>query len=147
MAIFRWPGSWEPLAGLRYMQREMDRLFGRNLFSQLRRLGGESYPPVNVYSGANDIVVQCELAGVAKKDLELSITGQTLVIKGHKTLARDYDKRRYQCQERGMGEFTRTIVLPDHVDAERIDARMESGVLTINIPKSESAKPKQIQVK
>ena len=147
MAIFRWPEHWDPFSALRIMQREMERWMGRGGIGDARRVGGGSYPPVNVLDSPEDVVVQCELAGVQKDDLNLSITGETLVIKGTKRAPADEEKVHYQRQERGAGEFSRTIVLPDRVDADNVVAALENGVLTVVLPKSEAAKPRQIAVK
>lgn len=145
MATFRWPG-WDPLAGLRYMQREMERLFGRLAPGGEQRIGGGVYPPVNVYNGPDELLVQAEVPGVRREDLELSITGETLVIRGEKKPSVEEEKVRYERRERGTGEFSRTIVLPDRVDADRVEAELSAGVLQIRLPKSESARPKQVRV-
>jgi len=145
--LFRWPSGWDPVPALRYMQREMDRLMGRGLFDDSRRIGGGSYPPVNVFNGPNDVLVQCELAGVKREDLDLSITGETLAIKGCKHLPAEGEKVRYHRRERGFGEFNRTIVLPDKIDPEGVEAELKAGILTIRLPKSEAARPRQIEVK
>jgi len=102
---------------------------------------------VNVLNGPEELIVQCELAGCRLEDIDLSITGETLVVKGVKNPPQDDSKLHYQRRERGVGEFSRTIILPDRVDADRADARLEAGVLTVRLPKSEAAKPKRIQVK
>lgn len=146
MATFRWPTGWDPILGLRYMQREIERLTGVNIFGE-RGIGGGSYPPVNVYNGPDEIIVECELAGVKKEDLDIAITGDTLQIKGVKHGPPDEDKLRFQRKERGEGEFNKTIVLPDKIDAAGIDARLADGILTVRLPKSEAAKPKKVQVK
>jgi HSP20 family protein len=127
------------------MQHELERLVGRGA-AAARQIGGGVYPAVNVFNGLDDILVQCEVAGVARENLELSITGETLAIKGTKKAPPDAENRRYQRQERGFGEFSRTVVLPDKVDADRVEARLEAGILTIRLPKSEAAKPRQIPV-
>jgi len=149
MAIFRWPDGLDAFSALRSMQREMERLVGRtgDLFSGGQRIGGGAYPPVNVFASPGDIVVQCEVAGVSKDDLDLSITGETLVIRGVKKAPPDQTALRYQRRERGEGEFSRTIVLPDAVEADKIDASLENGILTVRLPKAEAAKPRQIAVK
>jgi len=145
--LFRWPSGWDPVGTLRYMQREMDRLMGRGLFGDSRSIGGGSYPPVNVLNGPDEILVQCELAGVKREDLDLSITGETLVIKGSKDLPAGAEKVRYHRRERGFGEFNRTIVLPDKIDPEAVKAEFNAGILSIRLPKSEAARPRQIEVK
>jgi len=147
MTIFRWPSGWDPFLGLRQVQRELERLFGDSVGAAGRQVGGGSYPPVNVLNGPEELIVQCELAGCRLEDIDLSITGETLVVKGVKNPPQDDSKLHYQRRERGVGEFSRTIILPDRVDADRADARLEAGVLTVRLPKSEAAKPKRIQVK
>ena len=147
MTSFRWPGGMDPFASLRYMQKELERLMGRGWFDQGQRVGGGTYPPVNVLNGPDDTIVQCEVAGVARDDLDISITGETLVVKGVKKAPADEDKLHYQRRERGCGEFSRTVVLPDPVDADKIEANLENGILTIRLPKSEAARPRHIAVK
>ena len=147
MAIFRWPSGWDPFAGLRVMQRELERLSGRGIMGEGRGIGGGVYPPVNVLNGPNDIVVECEVPGVKRDDIDLSITGETLVIKGTKHPSADEESIRYQRCERGSGDFSRTIVLPDKVNADGISARLSAGILTVRLPKSETGSPRHIEVK
>ena len=92
--LFRWPSDWDPAGTLRTVQREMDRLVGRGLFGDSRRVGGGNYPPVNVLNGTDDLLVQCEVPGVSREDLDLSITGETLVIQGVKKPPADAEKAR-----------------------------------------------------
>ena len=145
--LFRWPGGWGPLGTLRYMQREMDRLFGRSDSGDSRRVGGGTYPPVNVLNGSDDIIVQCELPGIKREDMDLSITGETLVIKGSLAAPAEEGQVRYHRQERGFGQFSRTIVLPDKIDADNIQAEYKAGILSIRLPKSEAARPRQIEIR
>ena len=145
-SLFRWPDGWDPLGTLRQMQREMDRFLGRSA-AAARRVGGGTYPPVNVFDGPADILVQCELAGVKREELDLSITGETLVIKGTKHPPADAEKLRFLRRERGYGQFQRTIVLPDRVDPDAVEAKLDAGILTIRLPKSEAVRPHQIEVK
>ncbi|MBN1554794.1 MAG: Hsp20/alpha crystallin family protein [Phycisphaerae bacterium] len=146
--LFRWPGNWDPFAGLRVMQRELERLSGRGGFGEGRNIGGGVYPPLNVYNGPTELVVECEVPGVKREDIDLSITGETLVVKGVKHPAGESDEEiRYQRCERGSGEFSRTVVLPDKVEPEGISASLVDGILTVRLPKSQAAMPKKINVK
>jgi HSP20 family protein len=147
MATFRWPTGWDPFVALRHMQRELERATGVSIFGEGRSVGGGNFPPVNVYNGRDDVLVQLEMPGVKREDLDLSITGETLVVKGAVKPPPDEAKFEYQRRERGTGEFSRTVVLPDKVEAERVEASLAGGVLTVRLPKSEAAKPKQIHVK
>ena len=93
------------------------------------------------------MVVECEIPGLKREDIDLSITGETLAIKGIKKPISEGEDIRYQCRERGIGDFSRTIVLPDRVDAERISASLVDGILTVRLPKTEAALAKHIEVK
>ena len=146
MAMFRW-AEFDPFSGLRAVQRELERLTNRGGLSGARGIGGGSYPPVNVLNGPSDILVQCEMAGVQRGDLDLSITGQTLIVKGTKAPSADEAEVRFQRRERGSGDFSRTVVLPDKVDPDAVTATMKAGVLTIRLPKASEAMPKHIEVK
>ncbi len=146
MATFRWPSGWDPLVGIRAMQKELERLSGRSAMSGSRQIGGGTYPPVNVLNGQTELVVECEIAGLKREDVDLTITGETLQIKGAKSPLTS-DEVRYQCRERGMGDFNRTIVLPDRVDTDRISASLANGILTVRLPKAEASLPKHIEVK
>jgi HSP20 family protein len=141
MSIFRWSGSFDPWLPLRQLQRELERWSG----PQSRGIGGGAYPPINVYNSEDAVVVQCEMAGVDEKDLDVSITGDTLTIKGTKRID-EPDDARYIQRERGWGEFTRTVVLGESVDGDKISANLSGGVLTVRLPKSAAAKPRQIEV-
>lgn len=149
MPNYRWHGGAGFLSGLdplARLMREMERLGefspGRG---DSRRVGGGSFPPLNVYNGEDEVVVVAEVAGVDPADLDVSITGETLVIKGAKKAPGD-DLGRCQRREREFGQFGRTVILPDRVEAEKISAKLRDGMLTIRLPKSEAARPRQISV-
>jgi len=130
------------------MQRELERLSSRGGFGEGRNIGGGVFPPVNVYNGPAELVVECEAPGVKREDINLSITGETLVVKGEKhPVCEPGDDVRFQRRERGSGDFNRTIVLPDKIDSERISASLVDGILTVRLPKSEAAMPRKIDVK
>lgn len=146
MTIFRWGTNFDPFAGLRYMQRELERL-ARPWGEQTRRIGGGVFPPVNVYESADEVLIQCEVPGVERKDLDVTITGETLTIKGAKYPLADEENVNFIRRERGSGQFTRTIILPDIVDADKIKASLADGIMTIRLPKKAAVKPKQIEIK
>lgn len=144
MAIFRWPDNWDPFAGIRMMQREIERVTGRHDGTG-RGIGGGSYPSVNVLSSNDEIIVECELPGVKRDDIDLSIAGETVVIRGSKKCGCEGDIQ-YHRKERGSGDFSRTVVLPDKIDADRISASMSEGILTIRLPKSQAAMIKKVKI-
>jgi len=145
MAVFRWGTHFDPFAGLRQMQREMERL-AWPWAGEGRRVGGGAYPPVNVYESDDEVRVQCEVAGVQAEDLDVTITGETLTIKGVKHPLGDEEKVRFVRRERGSGQFTRTVVLPEAVNPDKIQASLSNGVMSIRLPKAAAAKPRQIEI-
>lgn len=146
MTLLRWGSSLDPLVGLRQLRRDLERM-AWPWTAGSRQVGGGSYPPVNVYTSPGEILVQCELAGVEPGDIDVSITGETLTIKGAKKPQEDAEKVKFIQRELGCGEFTRTIVLPDVVDAGRIEASLRDGVLNVRLPKAAAAQPRQIEVR
>jgi len=129
------------------LQQEMDRLF-----DEVGRRLGESFlvqpvfPAVNVWDSGDTLHVEAELPGVRPDDLEVLTVGNELTIKGRRETF-DGQDRTYHRRELGSGEFTRVITLPCDVDAEKVEAELRDGVLTVRLPKAEEARPRQIQVK
>ena len=107
MTPIRWPSGLDPFSSLRYMARELERMVGRSLAGEMQGVGGGAYPPVNVLNGPNDTIVQCELAGVARDDLDISITGETLVIKGTKKPPADEEATVNRIVQLGKEQATR----------------------------------------
>jgi HSP20 family protein len=120
------------------------------LFENVWPRSGErriDYPPVNIWAKDDDVVVSAELPGVKAEDLDLSITKSTLTIKGERKSDEPGEGVTVHRQERLSGSFAKTVKLPEQVDAEKASASYEHGVLTVTLPKSPEAKPKQITVK
>ena len=146
MAIFRWGTNFDPFAGFRHIQRELERLH-QSWFGESRRVGGGAYPPVNVYESPDAILCQCEVPGVDQKDFDVSITGETLTIKGVKRPLPGEEKLKFIRRERGSGEFTRTIVLTEAVDVEKVQASLSNGIMSIRLPKAAAQKPTRVEIK
>jgi HSP20 family protein len=125
----------------------MDRLFdafGAGL-SQRPYKRAAAYPAMNIWDAGDAICVEAEVPGVSKNDLEILTVGNELTVKGRRgPLA---GKWAYHRHERGTGEFTRSMTLPCEINADKVDATLNNGVLTLRLPKAEAAKPKQITVK
>ena len=143
---------WHPFRELRHemrrFQREMDRLFGRRGFDfESWPALAVSYPPVNLWEDDDFVYAAAELPGLKLPDLEITVTADNqLTLKGKREPAAP-EKVEWHRQERGFGSFERTIELPVSVDAGKVEARLENGVLTIKMAKSPAAKPKKIPVK
>jgi HSP20 family protein len=143
MRSSRWQ-PFTPLWGpLQQFQNEMNRLFDR------WNDGGRAatFPAVNVWEEGDEVQVEAELPGLDLKDLEIYVTGgNQLTVKGERKPLTP-EKGVWHRQERGYGHFRRSLTLPFPVDADKVDARLENGVLLVRLAKHESARPRKIQVK
>jgi HSP20 family protein len=146
---------WEPFSELRHemrqmrrFQRAMDRLFGRWGIDLTERPAlAVSYPPVNRWEDDDFVYAEAELPGLKLPDLEITVTANNqLTVKGKRESAAP-EKVEWHRQERGFGSFERTIGLPVSVDGNKVEARLENGVLTIKMAKTPEAKPRKIPVK
>lgn len=131
-----------PIERLYALQREFDRAFeGENN-------GGQSWvPPMDVVETADEVRCHLEVPGLAPDDIEIRVQDNLLVIAGEKKLEESEQKEGgFRSVERRYGRFERSFTLPRTVDANRVTARHEHGVLTIVLPKMEASKPRRIQV-
>ena len=103
-------------------------------------------PPVDIFEEADAIHIQAEVPGVRPEDVKISVEDNVLTVQGTKQQAAEKDAERVHRYERTYGSFERSFTLPSTVDAAKIKAGYENGVLTVNLPKAEQAKPRQIQV-
>jgi HSP20 family protein len=130
------------------LRREMDGLFDR--FFRLRNGNGISdwsyEPQVNVAEHENGYEITAELPGMKPEDFSVEVKDDELWITGEKKEEHEEKDRTYHRVERRYGEFRRVIPLATKVDSEHIDAQYKDGVLTVKLPKSETAKPKRITV-
>jgi len=137
---------WEPFADLRYM---MDRAFEDSARPVSLRRGFSEIPsvPLDMYQTADDVVVKATIPGINPEDVDITITGDVLTIKGEDKVEEEKMDADYFYRERRFGSFTRTINLPADLQTDKAEASFENGVLTLSIPKAEEIKPKQIKVK
>ncbi len=127
-------------------RRELDRLFDGFFGPESFLSSVRPFPPVNLWEDRERMYLEAEVPGLTMDDLEITIQGNELTIRGTRRPA-DGEKVVYHRQERGAGEFTRFLTLPIEVDADRVEATLKDGVLTIAMPKSEHAKARKINVK
>ncbi len=137
---------WRPFRELERMRREMDRLWS-DVFTPAAPSELGWAPSVDVSETKDAILVRAEIPGMDVKDIDISIVGDTLTIKGEKKQKVEEKDENYYRIECSYGSFTRSLRLPTTVDADKVQARYEKGVLNIQLPKKEEAKPKQIEVK
>jgi HSP20 family protein len=142
MSGIHWQGRWDPF---REFQREMGRLFDTlDPFQPHRNL--RQYPPINVYDAGESYILSAQLPGLSPEEVELTITGETLTMRGERKRPEHVKDDSYRRQERPMGRWSRTITLPDRVDSNQATASFTNGILTVSLPKAESAKPRHIAV-
>ena len=126
------------------MQHEFNRLIDR---WSVPAQGNQTFPAFNVWEANDAVVVQAEVSGMELDDLEIFVTGNNhLTIKGERKFAVP-EKGVQHRQEREFGKFVRSVTLPFPVNSEKVEARLENGVLHLNLPKHEAAKPRRINVK
>jgi HSP20 family protein len=133
---------WDPFGAL---QREVGRLIvSLDPFQAVRRVQG--YPPLNVFDSGDRYVLSVQLPGMTPADIELTITGETLTIRGERKRAEGVKDDSYRRQERPMGRWIRTITLPERVDGAQVGAAFSDGILTVSLPKAEDVRPRRIAV-
>ena len=144
---------FDPLGEMVSLRSAMDRLFEDSFVSPLtwRTLGtgsnGESIaPPVDVHQTPDEIVVTASLPGIRPEDVDITMTGQTLTVRGELKADETINRDQYLYRERRYGSFSRSLQLPVRVEGDRAEATFEHGVLTLRIPKSEEVKPRQIRI-
>jgi HSP20 family protein len=141
---------YDPLGEMVSLRSAMDRLFEDSFVSPLtwRTIGnGETLtPPIDVHETADEIVVTAALPGIKADDVEITMTGQTLTLRGEFKAAEDVNRDQYLYRERRYGSFSRTLQLPVRVQGDRAQATFEDGVLALHIPKAEEVKPRQIRI-
>jgi len=143
--------KWSPLKELEDMRRDMDRLFDEfTKPARRRRIWPKSeglvIPSIDLYDRKTEIVIKIELPGVRREDIDLTITKDTLTLKGEIKKDEDVKEEDYYISERMIGSFSRTIALPFEVESEKAQAAMNNGLLEIVMPKREEARPKEIKI-
>ncbi len=141
---------WKPINELTTLQKEMDSLWDR-FFPETpfheRHVTHEWLPTIEVKETRDKLVVKAELPGLEAKDVDITLTEDILTIRGEKKEEKEEkDVHRY-FMEMYYGTFERKIKLPTLVKTDKIDAAFNKGVLTINLPKSEEARKKEIKIK
>jgi len=149
MALIRFggPDFGDPHGTLRSFRREMDRLFSDFFAPEYARRGTGVFPQINIYHDKEKYFVTAELPGVEPKNVDISIRGNNLVLKGERAIKATGENVTFHRRERTAGSFSRAITLPERVDADKVIAEYKDGVLTLTLPLAEEAKPRQIEVK
>jgi HSP20 family protein len=141
-------------SSLTTLRREMDRLFDsfiREPFGMMdwpAFMGGERWwPAVDISESDKEVIVRAEIPGIDPKELDVTVTGDQLVISGEKKESSEKKEKGFYHSEARYGSFRRAIPLPEGVDSEHVDANYANGVLTLKIAKTPAAAAKKIEVK
>jgi HSP20 family protein len=140
---------WDPFRELSSIQSELNRLFGRTFGVE----GGDEMraaawvPSVDIAESQDRFVITAELPGLRPEDVDISVENSILLIQGERRFYQEQKEDDFHRIERRFGTFARSITLPSTADPEHIEASFDTGVLTIEVPKREEAKPRKIQVK
>lgn len=139
---------WQPFEELMSLREAMDRLFEESIVWPRSWLAPAAQTfAVDIYETKDDVVVKASLPGVKPEDVEVSVVGDTLTIKGEVKEEKDIKEENYIRKERRYGSFCRSFTLPVSVNADKATAEFENGVLTLTLPKTEEVKPKTIAIK
>ncbi len=127
------------------MDKIWNRLLGETPFA--RTFTEEWFPSVDISETEDKLLIKAELPGLEAKDVNVSISGDLLTIKGEKKKEEEERDEHHYCVERHSGSFQRSFRLPLNVQADKVDATFDKGVLKVTLPKVEEAKKKEIEVK
>lgn len=105
-----------------------------------------SYPGVNVWEDGDNAYLEAELPGVTMNDIEIDVTGDQVTVRGQRKIPDAPQNGTYRRRERPAGAFSRMLRLPWEINPDQVEATLHDGVLTVRLPKSESAKPRKIRV-
>ena len=140
---------WEPFREFASLQDRMNRLF-RDSYSgdsgQEALTTSTFAPPVDVYEDEHNISLKIEVPGIDEKDIDVRVENNTLTVHGERKFEKEEKEENFRRVERQYGSFTRTFTLPSTVDAEKIQATYDKGILRLQLAKKAEAKPKQIKI-
>ena len=137
---------------LRRIRDEVDRLFER-FFGDVEPIRAwdpfspRRFPALNIWQGDDQVYVEAELPGLTEADIDLTVAGNELTIKGERSGLEPRDGTTVHRRERGAGTFSRVVHLPVEVDDDKVEALFRNGVLTVTLAKAEAAKSRHIPVK
>lgn len=134
---------------LSQFENQMDRLFDDfwlNPFRGTEEWTGSYLPPVNIRENDGQVIAEVELPGMSEKEIDITVTRDTLRISGEKKQQEETKKENYYCMESSYGSFNRLVDLPSEVDEEKTEAEFKNGVLTVKMPKSQEAKTKSKKI-
>lgn len=132
--------SFDPLHGLRLFEDAVTRMMSEP------RASRPWSPAVDILETDDALIVKADLPNVKIEDIDIRVENQTLTISGSRKFEKEENVKGYHRIERSYGEFVRSFAVPSTVDTEKVEADYKNGVLTVTLPRKESAKPRQVKV-
>ncbi len=139
---------WEPMREMMTLREAMDRLFD-DAFTRPLSMGAVSsvLPAIDLYQTADEVIVKAALPGLKPDEVQISITGDVLTLRGEFKQEEQKQEATWHIREQRRGAFERSVMLPSVVQTDKAKADFENGILTVTLPKAESVKPKTISIK
>lgn len=140
---------WRPFRGISSFRKEMDDLWNKFMGETpfARTVTEDWLPSVDISETEDKLLIKGEFPGLDVKDINVTISGDLLTIKGEKKREEEEKDEHHHCVERYYGSFQRSFRLPVNVKTEGIEAKFDKGVLKVTLPKTEEAKKKEIEIK
>jgi HSP20 family protein len=135
-----------PFSELDFIRRQMDDLFEAFSDRPSYQGGAGVFPSVNLTETADKYFIRAELPGVKSGELDINVTDKTLTITGERKILSESADAKYHRRERDAGQFSRAIAMPGEIEADRVEASLTDGVLTIVVPKAAKAQPRKIAI-
>jgi HSP20 family protein len=146
MAIERWDPFREAVSLRDAMNMLFQESFVRPNGSMAMAQGGSAPLPLDVSENENQFVIKASLPGVRPEDVDVTVQGDTLTIRGESKAEEEEKGEHWHLRERRFGQFQRSVSLPARVSADAARAQYDHGILTLTLPKAEEAKPRQIKI-
>lgn len=144
MALVR----WDPVRELSGLQTDMNRLFD-SFFNEAEGEKGAHrrwIPSMDLMTTESDIVLKADLPGLSEDDISVEVRDGVLTVSGERRAEHESDEQGYFRVERSFGQFSRSVTLPEGIDADAVSAHMDDGVLEVRIPKPAERQPKRIEI-
>lgn len=139
--------SGPPWHEMNKLLREMNEIFQETpLRHALEYMRAEEFPPVNMWSNEEEIIVTVDAPGMDSKELNINVLEDTLLIQGKREAPTDMENATCHRQERICGTFRRAFKLPFKIEQDKVTARYEKGILEVRLPRSEREKPRRISI-
>lgn len=138
---------WEPMREMMTLREAMDRLFDDAFTRPISLSGGSAMPAIDMYQTGDEVVVKATLPGLKAEDVQITVTGETLTLRGEYKQESEQKEATYHIREQRSGSFERSLLLPTDVKADKARADFEDGILTVSLPIAEEVKPKSITIK